>query len=45
MNDAIENHVVEHFAEKEYTTKDADQIRDCLIIQVFEKAGKQQNQS
>ena len=41
MNKAIENHIAEHFAKKESTTKDADQIRDYLIMQVFEKAGKQ----
>ena len=45
MNKAIENHIAEHFAKKESTTKDADQIRDYLIMQVFEKASKQENQS
>jgi hypothetical protein len=42
MNEAIENHVAEHVAKSECnTTKSADQIRDHLIIQVFEKASKQ----
>ena len=42
MNEAIENHVAEHVAKSErITTKGADEIRDHLIIQVFEKASKQ----
>lgn len=42
MSEAIENHVAEHVAKKERTTaKGADQIRDHLIGQVFEKASKQ----
>jgi hypothetical protein len=41
MNKAIENHIKEHVAKKESTTKDADQIRDYLIIQVFELISQQ----
>jgi hypothetical protein len=41
MSKAIENHIAEHFAKKESTKKDVDQIRDYLIMQVFEKASKQ----
>jgi len=41
MNKAIENHVAEHVAKKETTTKDACQTRDYLITQVFELISQQ----
>jgi hypothetical protein len=42
MNNAIEKHVAEHIDKTELiATEDANQIREHLIIQVFEKANKQ----
>jgi hypothetical protein len=41
MNKAIENHVAEHVAKEESTTKEADQIRNYLITQVFELISQQ----
>jgi len=43
MDQAIENHVLEHLEKNNIAEDEADRIRDDLIIQLFNNIGKLKN--